>query len=139
MSQSINYIDLFAGAGGLSEGFIRAGFTPIAHVEMDKAACNTLLTRTVYHHLKDTPDFTKYISYIKGDGITREELYRLLPENKRESVINLTIGDETNPEIFERIDKLRGSKSIDLIIGGPPCQAYSLAGRSRDKNRMKDD
>lgn len=38
----MNYIDLFAGAGGLSEGFINAGFTPVAHVEMDKAACFTL-------------------------------------------------------------------------------------------------
>lgn len=35
----MNYIDLFAGAGGLSEGFIRQGFTPVAHVEMNKDAC----------------------------------------------------------------------------------------------------
>jgi len=136
---NMNYIDLFAGAGGLSEGFIRAGFNPIAHVEMDKAACNTLLTRTVYHHTHNTPDFAKYISYIKGEGITREDLYKLLPEYKKDSVINLPIGDDTNPEIFKQIDKLKGSQAVDLIIGGPPCQAYSLAGRSRDKNKMKDD
>ena len=135
----MNFIDLFAGAGGLSEGFIRAGFTPIAHVEMDRAACNTLLTRTVYHHTYNTPDFDKYISYIKGAGITREELYKLLPEDKKKSVINLPIGDNTNPEIFNQIDKLKGEQTVDLIIGGPPCQAYSLPGRSRDKNKMKDD
>jgi DNA (cytosine-5)-methyltransferase 1 len=135
----MNFIDLFAGAGGLSEGFIRAGFTPIAHVEMDRAACNTLLTRTVYHHVKDTPDFEKYISYIKGEVISRKELYNLLPEEKQESVINLPIGDDTNENIFQKIDQLKGNKTIDLIIGGPPCQAYSLAGRSRDKNKMKDD
>jgi len=82
MTSSLNYIDLFAGAGGLSEGFIRAGFNPIAHVEMDLAACNTLLTRTAYHHLKDTPAFQKYISYIRNEGVSRNELHALLPEEK---------------------------------------------------------
>ena len=53
MSSKLNYLDLFAGAGGLSEGFIRAGFNPIAHVEMDPAACFTLKTRMAYHSLKE--------------------------------------------------------------------------------------
>ncbi len=135
----LNYIDLFAGAGGLSEGFIRAGFNPIAHVEMDEAACNTLLTRTVYHHLKETSEFEKYISYLKDEGISRKDLYNLLPKEKKDSVINLPIGDEMNKKIFQQIDKLKGAKRIDLIIGGPPCQAYSLVGRSRDRNRMQGD
>ena len=47
----MNFIDLFAGAGGLSEGFIRSGFNPIAHVEMNKDACDTIKTRTASNAL----------------------------------------------------------------------------------------
>ena len=49
----IRFIDFFAGAGGLSEGFIKAGYTPIAHVEMKKDACNTLKTRAAFHYLRE--------------------------------------------------------------------------------------
>lgn len=48
MAYTFNFIDLFAGAGGLSEGFIRAGFTPIAHIEMNKYACDTLRSISVF-------------------------------------------------------------------------------------------
>jgi DNA (cytosine-5)-methyltransferase 1 len=48
---NMNFIDLFAGAGGLSEGFIRAGFQPIAQVKMNKDACDSIKRRTAYHFL----------------------------------------------------------------------------------------
>ncbi|NLO51611.1 MAG: DNA cytosine methyltransferase, partial [Bacteroidales bacterium] len=114
----MNFIDLFSGAGGLSEGFIRAGFNPVAHVEIDKAACNTLITRTAYHHLKKSKNLQPYIDYIQNK-ISRVELYSLIPKNKKESVINMTIGDKNNQIIFDKIDSLKGEKPIDLIIGGP--------------------
>ena len=47
-----NFIDLFAGAGGLSEGFLQAGFSPVAHVEMNESAAKTLETRSAYYYLK---------------------------------------------------------------------------------------
>lgn len=133
-----NFIDLFAGAGGLSEGFIQAGFEPIAHVEIEKSACNTLKTRTTYHYLKSNKKNDVYLSYLKGE-INREELYEYLPDELLESVINLPIGDENNDEIQNKIDNYLGKNKVDLIIGGPPCQAYSLAGRSRSKTKMVGD
>lgn len=134
----MNFIDLFAGAGGLSEGFIQAGFEPIAHVEIEKSACNTLKTRAAYHYLKSNKKYKTYTSYLKGE-ISRQELYSNVPNEILESVINLPIGDENNTEIQNLIDKCLGTQKVDLIIGGPPCQAYSLVGRSRSKTKMEGD
>jgi DNA (cytosine-5)-methyltransferase 1 len=134
----LNYIDLFAGAGGLSEGFISAGFEPIAHVEIDQAACFTLRTRTAYHYLKSVKKYDIYVSYLKGE-ITRKELYSHIPDDLLNAVINLPIGSDFNPSIHKTIEKLLGKKEVDLIIGGPPCQAYSLVGRARSANGMSGD
>jgi DNA (cytosine-5)-methyltransferase 1 len=134
----MNYIDLFAGAGGLSEGFIRAGFEPIAHVEMNKDACDTLKTRTAFHYLKDENRIEEYYDYLKGK-ISRDKLWSKIPEDLINSVINTEISQETLPNIFNKIDKQLGKQKVDLVIGGPPCQAYSVAGRARDPNGMSDD
>ena len=137
-TKKIRFIDLFAGAGGLSEGFIRQGFEPVAHVEMDRAACNTLRTRTAYYYLKSINKFDKYLDYLKGD-FKRSELYAILPEKLRKSVINLAIGEENNQEIFNRINEINEGQHIDLIIGGPPCQAYSLINRQSINKKKEED
>ena len=99
----LNFIDLFAGAGGLSEGFIRAGYNPIAHVEMDEAACFSLRTRTAYHYLKENNQYDDYVSYLKGE-LPREELYKLIqPKELMDSVINLPIGGDYNEKIHTKI------------------------------------
>lgn len=135
----MNFIDLFAGAGGLSEGFVRAGYEPIAHVEIDEAACFSLKTRSAYHYLKQNNQFDFYIDYLRGD-INRKELYSNIPDHILESVVHKPIGVETNAEIFSTIDRrLPESKEVDLIIGGPPCQAYSLIGRACSKEGMRKD
>ena len=129
----MNFIDLFAGAGGLSEGFIRAGYTPIAHVESDKAACYTLRTRTAFHFLKKQKRLDIYERYLKGE-INRSELYSQIPSRLLETVINTEISNKNNPKIFDKIAEIQGKQPIDLIIGGPPCQAYSVIGRAVDKD-----
>lgn len=130
--KKLNYIDLFAGAGGLSEGFIRAGFNPIAHVEMNKDACDTLKTRAAFHWLKENGQEQVYYDYLKSETKNKEEFWKTnIPDNIINSVINTEISKETLPDIFKKIDSELGEKKIDLIVGGPPCQAYSVAGRAR--------
>ena len=133
-----NYLDLFAGAGGLSEGFIQAGYTPVAHVEMDAAACNTLKTRTAYHWLKSENRTDIYRQYLNGEK-GRDEFYETVPDGVLDSVLNYEISEDSLPEIFDRIDALLDGKELDLIVGGPPCQAYSIVGRARSESGMVGD
>ena len=75
----MNFIDLFAGAGGLSEGFINAGYNAVAHIEMNQFASMTLKTRNCYHYLKLKNKLDYYYKYLNKD-ISREELYSMIPE-----------------------------------------------------------
>ena len=134
----LNYLDLFAGAGGLSEGFIRAGYKPIAHIEMDKAACFTLKTRMAYKWLHENSHLEAYFQYL-NNSINRDEFYEMIPKKILESVLNYEISKDNLDKIFQKIDQMLDGKNVDLIIGGPPCQAYSIIGRARDKNNMVGD
>ncbi|MFI3202260.1 MAG: DNA cytosine methyltransferase [Eubacteriales bacterium] len=105
-----NFIDLFAGCGGLSEGFYATGFNALAHIEINKVACETLKTRMRYYQYSD--------------------------EEIEKSVLNLDI---TSDNIVKEIDSAVGINKVDVIIGGPPCQAYSSLGRAKDENAMVND
>lgn len=135
---AIKYLDLFAGAGGLSEGFIRAGYKPVAHVEMDAAACFSLKTRAAYHWLRKKGKKEIYNQYLFKQ-LTREQFYRSVPQMVLDSVLNYEISESTLPLIFRDIDRRLKKNQLDLIIGGPPCQAYSVVGRSRSETNMVGD
>lgn len=102
------FIDLFAGCGGLTEGFYRQGFKALTHVEFDHYACESLRTRM------------KYYGY---------------SENK----ISVIEKDITDDNILESIKNEIKNNTVDLLIGGPPCQAYSSLGRAKDENGMQND
>jgi DNA (cytosine-5)-methyltransferase 1 len=127
----LNYIDLFAGTSALSEGFKQLNFNPVAHIELDSEACLTIKTREAYHYLKEIGKLDVYYDYTSGN-ITREFLYKHLPLENGETVINTEISDLSLKNIFKTIEtnlKKLPNSELDLIVGGPPCQAYSLIVR----------
>lgn len=132
-------LDLFAGAGGLSEGFIRAGYEIIGHIEMDENACSTLVTRMIYHALRKRGKLDEYKRYILGK-ITRDELiekYKL--QKEKDSAICTKIENDNYKGLIRQIRTRLNGKQLDIIVGGPPCQAYSYIGRARDKNMHRDE
>ena len=140
-NKQFTFIDLFAGAGGLSEGFIRAGFTPIAHIEMNQDACNTLKSRAAFHYLKVEGKLSVYEDYLKNkvEKTDGTDLWSKVPKDITEKVICAAIGEKTIGDIFFNVDKLKGRRCVDIIIGGPPCQAYSVAGRARMGKDVEND
>ena len=108
MSKKYKFIDLFAGCGGLSEGFYKQGFQGLTHVEYDHYACESLRTRM------------KHYGY-------------------QENEISVLEKDITDKDIIEQIELEVSSKSVDLLIGGPPCQSFSSLGRAKDDKGMQDD
>lgn len=140
-SKSYSFIDLFAGAGGLSEGFITSGFRSIANIEMDRHACFTLKTRSAFHYLKQENRLNVYYAYLSGK-IPREDLYSFVPNNELNRTINKTMSPAEMEYLFDQVDNRifsSGRRTIDVIIGGPPCQAYSVIGRARTSNKMRGD
>lgn len=122
MSDKLKFIDLFAGCGGLMEGFMQTGkYDHVASVEWEKAPVNTLINRLKTKW--DCIDADKSVIFF--DMQREQELFQ---------------GYESDPKYgsSKGLDKLIKEKGgVDIVIGGPPCQAYSVAGRN--KNRMVGD
>lgn len=133
-------VDVFAGPGGLGEGFAtcldehdRPRFNSVVSIERDNSSHKTLFLR---HFLRSFPSGEipdAYYDYLNG-SIDADDLYRRhKPQfnDARKSALNLSLGPETHDEVGQHIrSRLVGQKKWALV-GGPPCQAYSLVGRSR--------
>jgi len=135
----IKVLDLFAGAGGFSEGFYLNNCDLVAHIEMDKEACSTLETRAIFYALKKKKKLNFYNKYLLGE-ITKDDIIaKFNLEKERDSVIQAEISKKNYAYLIKEVKKRLMGKKLDIIIGGPPCQAYSMIGRSRDVNGMKGD
>lgn len=131
-------LDLFSGAGGLSEGFFRVGSTFVGHVEADAHACKTLKTRTAYWNLKNENKLDIYHNYLLKK-ISTDKLWEEAKVLDSDDVINIPISNDSFDKITNKIKKNMNEKDVekvDLIIGGPPCQAYSIVGRARMKDKV---
>lgn len=122
MKKKLHTIELFAGCGGLLEGFLQhGGYDTLACVEWEKAPCLTLANRLEqkWHHAN------------ANNEVIRFDIQRT------DELVNGFEDEEYGKH--EGLAKLIGNQTVDAIVGGPPCQAYSLAGRIRDEHGMKED
>ncbi len=129
----LTFIDLFAGCGGLSEGFMQTGlFEALAHVEWEIPMVETLRKRLVEgwgHSEKEARkrvihfDIQKTGELISGGW--SDDSIALFGNTNHEAVLK------------GGLRSVCGKRRVNLIIGGPPCQAYSIAGRAQDRNSMK--
>ncbi len=119
----LNTIELFAGTGGLVDGFEKTyKFNLIAAIEWLKPQCDNLVNR---------------LSKTYHDSNAKEKVLNFDIQRTEELIKGWT--DDEKYGSSKGLDYLVGNKKVDIISGGPPCQAYSIAGRIRDENGMKDD
>ncbi|MFQ2083976.1 DNA cytosine methyltransferase [Aeromonas veronii] len=145
-SSSIPVVDLFAGPGGLGEGFSSLNdgkaFEIRVSAEKDPIARETLRLRSFYRLLKNhrRDCLQDYYQYCNGDADQpyTEKTIDLWEKAGLEAMC-LEIGSESgNQRLDQAITKAlenRNESQPWVLIGGPPCQAYSLAGRSRNKGK----
>lgn len=136
----IPVVDLFAGPGGLGEGFAAfrrpSGYQPFSvrlSIEKDVFAYRTLLLRSFLRNFpyKQVPE--EYYAYCRGE-LTRDELFRIFPEAAMQAhheAWHAELGKVSPHEVDERVARAIDGRKLWVLIGGPPCQAYSTVGRSR--------
>lgn len=146
----IDIVDIFAGPGGLGEGFSAVRndsservFRIIASIEEKRAECKTLRMRSFYRKLSDLGHFNDYEKYLMNPTAGElESLINRFPsewEEANKEIIEKRINQSTQVDIVKCVASRRDAHNPLILIGGPPCQAYSLAGRSRNAQRIKDD
>jgi DNA (cytosine-5)-methyltransferase 1 len=143
MKSKYTVLDMFSGAGGLTEGFSQSGFKFVSHIEKNIHARNSLETRAIYHALINSNNEKIYKDYISGE-LNRNEFIKKYNELELPplGLFQEEICKSNEKLIIKKIKKnlqVINSDSVDVIIGGPPCQAYSLVGRNRDQKGMESD
>lgn len=148
--RTIPVIDLFAGPGGLGEGFSalrgeggKRVFKIVLSIEKEEYAHQTLELRSFFRQFEKEKVPEIYYEHLRGE-IIRDDLFRSFPEqarNARKESWKAELGATQVEEIDQRIMESLNGESNWVLIGGPPCQAYSVIGRVRQgwKNGLDED
>lgn len=136
-------MDIFAGPGGLGEGFasLRAGqdqpvFHSVASIERDEFSHRTLQLRHFLRRFDGREVPQEYYQYLH-DEISIETLYSRYEtefRNVQKSVLKISLGPESRTQVRRLVKQQLAKKKRWALVGGPPCQAYSVVGRSRMNN-----
>jgi DNA (cytosine-5)-methyltransferase 1 len=142
LSKPIQIVDLFAGPGGLGEGFASSGngtrFEIVVSAEMDPVARETLKLRAFYRLLKlKKPDrLCDYYDFCNGRSQTPfSDISKALWLEAEEEARCITLGSDKGDKELDKILDKRLEDRPWVLIGGPPCQAYSIVGRSRNQGK----
>ncbi len=140
-------IDVFAGPGGLGEGFAAFGhdaekpsFKLALSIEKDPSAHSTLTLRSFYRQFDQEKIPKEYWSYAKGE-IAKADLFKLYPRQARaaaEEAQCIELGKTSHQEVRKLISQRLNGSDKWVLVGGPPCQAYSLVGRARMRSTNPD-
>lgn len=137
-------IDLFAGPGGLGEGFAsflgengEYRFRSAVAIERDEFAHRTLLLRHFVRCFRDGEAPDDYYNFLAGE-ISEQELFSLHPrqfQHAKNTALRISLGPGSHSTVRELIKGRLNDADRWALVGGPPCQAYSLVGRSRMMSR----
>lgn len=153
--ETIGVIDIFAGPGGLGEGFSnfrsRQGKHPFkvaVSAEMEKSAHATLQLRAFLRLItrkegRTPPEYYEYLEQVaKGKALRPAEYFgegkwKEQWQASEQEALNLTLGQDADNEVlYNRISEVQRNHDEMILIGGPPCQAYSLVGRAKQNGVM---
>lgn len=145
--EAYKVIDVFAGPGGLGEGFAAFGhgaekskFKLALSIEKDPTAHSTLLLRSFYRQFNPEKIPPEYWCYARGEA-TKAELFDFYPQQAKaaaEEARCIELGKTPAHEVKNLISQRLNGSTKWVLVGGPPCQAYSLVGRARMKTTDPD-
>lgn len=144
--EQINVLDLFAGPGGLSEGFSSflgedVRFNVPLSIEMERTARSTLMLRKFFHQFRDFKVPIEYYQFLRQE-ISLEELFSKYPyeaSRAEHAAWRAELGKIDPEELDNRIREAIPVGGTWILLGGPPCQAYSVIGRARVNGINPDD